>query len=127
SDADLRRLAQRLSEAHFGGRARPTSVTWSSRQNRRWGSCTPSEGSIRISRRLQGMPIWVLEAVLVHELAHLFVPGHGPDFQELVHRYPRTERARGFLEGVAHAQDWKLDLDDDEPAGGEPREEGRAG
>lgn len=114
SDRDLMRLARRLSEEHFSGQASPLSVTWSSRQNRRWGSCTPSDRTIRLSHRLQGMPSWVLEAVLVHELAHLFVPGHGPAFQELVNRYPRTERARGFLEGVAHAQDWKLDLEGDE-------------
>jgi len=39
----------------------------------------------------------------VHELAHLLVPGHGPDFWELVGRYPRSERARGYLEGIAAA------------------------
>jgi hypothetical protein len=47
------------------------------------------------------MPPWVIDYVLVHELVHLLVPGHGADFWALVARYPRTERAKGFLEGVA--------------------------
>ena len=76
---------------------RPLSVVWSDRQMKRWGSCTPSAGRIRISRRLATMPEWVLDSVLVHELAHLAVPGHGKDFKALVARYAPTERARGYL------------------------------
>ena len=49
------------------------------------------------------MPSWVLDYVLVHELAHLRVPGHGPKFWALVDRYPRTERARGYLDGISAA------------------------
>ena len=58
------------------------------------------------------MPDWVLDYVLVHELAHLVVPGHGPQFWSLVDRYPRTERARGYLEGVAAATGWAIAEDD---------------
>jgi hypothetical protein len=57
------------------------------------------------------MPHWVRDYVLVHELAHLLVPGHGPDFWALVQRYPRTERARGYLDGVSAAA--QLELEDD--------------
>jgi predicted metal-dependent hydrolase len=39
----------------------------------------------------------VLDYVIVHELAHLVVPGHGRKFWGLVDRYPRAERARGWL------------------------------
>jgi len=84
--------------------ATPLSVAWSTRQNGRWGSCTPADGTIRLSNRLQGMPDWVIDYVLVHELAHLLEAGHGPRFWELVGRYPRTERARGYLEGIAAAE-----------------------
>jgi hypothetical protein len=67
----------------------PSKVEWSDRQQSRWGSCDPGDGVIRVSRRLAGYPVWVL--------AHLAVPDHGPRFQALVARYPRAERAVGFL------------------------------
>ncbi|KAF0651429.1 hypothetical protein K701_02710 [Streptomyces fradiae ATCC 10745 = DSM 40063] len=102
-DAELVERAERLSGQYMGGRARPASVRWVTNQNTRWGSCTPAEGSIRLSHRLQGMPEYVVDYVLLHELAHLLVPGHGPDFWRLLDAYPRTERARGYLEGVAAA------------------------
>lgn len=122
SDVELAARAAELSERYLGGRARPTSVRWSTQQGRRWGSCTPSEGSIRISTRVRGMPRWVLDYVLLHELAHLLQGGHGPEFWALVDAYPRTERARGFLEGFAFATDAKgtappePDPDDGAPA-----------
>ncbi|MFF6775929.1 M48 family metallopeptidase [Streptomyces sp. NPDC012637] len=102
-DRELTERAAQLSEQYFDGRARPASVRWVTNQNTRWGSCTPSEGSIRLSHRLQGMPEYVVDYVLCHELAHLLVPGHGPRFWRLLEAYPRTERARGYLEGVAAA------------------------
>ncbi len=82
----------------------PTGVTWSTRQGHRWGSCTPATGTIRISDRLAEAPGWVLDYVLIHELAHLKVPAHNARFDALVGRYPRTERARGFLEGWSMAE-----------------------
>lgn len=103
-DAELMERAERLSAQYFDGRARPASVRWVTNQNTRWGSCTPVEGSIRLSHRLQGMPEYVVDYVLVHELAHLLVPGHGPGFWRLLEAYPRTERARGYLEGVVAAE-----------------------
>ncbi|MCX4780936.1 M48 metallopeptidase family protein [Streptomyces sp. NBC_01264] len=103
-DAELAERAGRLSEQYFGGRARPRTVRWVTNQNTRWGSCTPAEGSIRLSHRIQAMPEYVVDYVLLHELAHLLVPGHGPRFWELLEAYPRTERARGYLEGVVAAE-----------------------
>lgn len=116
SDDRLATRAAELSRRYLGGQARPTSVAWSTNQGRRWGSCTPSDGTIRISDRVRGMPGWVLDYVLVHELAHLIHHGHGQDFWAAVAAYPRTERARGFLEGYAYAADLPQgedDLDDD--------------
>ena len=49
------------------------------------------------------MPDWVIDYVLLHELAHLVVPSHSPAFWTLLSRYPKTERARGYLEGVSAA------------------------
>jgi predicted metal-dependent hydrolase len=72
-------------------------------QNGRWGSCTPDDATIRISHRIQEMPDWVIDYVLLHELAHLVVPSHNAQFWELVNRYPKAERARGYLEGISAA------------------------
>lgn len=105
TDEELMALARELSSTYLDGRAQPRSVTWSTRQNRRWGSCTAATGEIRLSARMQGMPDWVVRSVLVHELAHLLAEGHGPAFRALVDRYPHTARADAFLEGVAWAQD----------------------
>lgn len=102
-DDELAERAERLSEQFLDRRAIPDTVRWVTNQNTRWGSCTPAEGRIRLSHRLQGMPEYVVDYVLLHELAHLLVPGHGPDFWRLLEAYPRTERARGYLEGVVSA------------------------
>jgi predicted metal-dependent hydrolase len=75
----------------------PTTIRWVDNQNSRWGSCTPVDGSVRLSSRLATYPEWVVDYVIVHELAHLVEPNHDPRFWELVNRYPRAERARGFL------------------------------
>jgi predicted metal-dependent hydrolase len=117
-DVELTRRAAVLSERFLEGRARPSSVRWVTNQNTRWGSCTPAEGTIRLSHKLRQMPTWVVDYVLVHELAHLLVAGHGPRFWQLVEAYPRTERARGFLEGVALTAglDLSPDADGDDPA-----------
>jgi predicted metal-dependent hydrolase len=111
TDEALQQRALELSRRHLDGLARPSSVRWVANQNSRWGSCTVSDRTIRLSHRLQGMPSWVIDYVLVHELAHLLVPGHGADFWDWVDRYPRTERARGYLEGVSAAAG--LPWDDD--------------
>jgi predicted metal-dependent hydrolase len=102
-DEALAERAVELSERYLGGRALPRGVRWVSNQNSRWGSCTPSEGTIRLSHRLQGMPEYVVDYVLLHELAHLIVPDHGDRFWALLEAYPKTERARGYLEGVVAA------------------------
>lgn len=85
----------------------PRSIEWSGRQVHRWGSCTPATGTIRISERLSRYPSWVLDHVIVHELAHLVEPNHSPAFHALVARYPRAERAEGFLAAVSlgHARE----------------------
>jgi predicted metal-dependent hydrolase len=104
-DAALSRRAAELSARHLAGAAVPVSVRWVATMRTRWASCTPADGTIRLSARLQEMPTWVQDYVLVHELAHLIEPGHGARFWRLVDSYPRTERARGYLDGVSAAAD----------------------
>lgn len=104
TDNDLHDRAVRLAGRYYPDHpaaARPTTVRWVNNQNGRWGSCTPADGSIRVSERLLVMPDWVIDYVLLHELAHLVVANHGPEFWALVNRYPKAERARGYLEGVS--------------------------
>jgi predicted metal-dependent hydrolase len=74
----------------------PESIGWSS-MDTQWGSCTPARRTIRLSTKLATFPRWVLDYVIVHELSHIAVPDHSANFWKLVHRYPRTERARGYL------------------------------
>lgn len=112
SDADLVSRCRELSREYLDGGAVPTSVAWVTNQNSRWGSCTPATGEIRISHRLRGVPAWVLDYVLVHELTHLLVAGHGPRFHAFVDRYPHTERAKAFLEGISFAMTHKADEQD---------------
>lgn len=102
-DTQLAQRAEALSRRYLDGLASATSVRWVTNQNARWGSCSPDERSIRLSTRLQGMPSYVIDYVLLHELAHLLIPGHGSEFWEWVQRYELSERARGFLEGVTAA------------------------
>lgn len=103
TDVALAGHAAVLSGLYLGGRAVPTSVRWVSNQNSRWGSATPSEGSIRLSDKLRPMPQWVIDYVLLHELAHLLVAGHNAAFWKLLDAYPETQRAKAFLEGVSFA------------------------
>ena len=112
-DADLARRAAELSTRYLDGQARPVSVRWVSNMRTRWASCTPADRTIRLSRTLLDMPAWVQDYVLLHELAHLLESGHGPRFWSLVERYPRTERARGYLDGVSAAANLTIDDEDE--------------
>ena len=99
-DEGLHARALALADRYLDG-VRPSAVRFSSRMTQRLGSCTPTEGTIRISEEVAGFPAWVRDYVLLHELAHLRVPDHSPAFHQLLSRYPRAERARGWLEGYA--------------------------
>jgi hypothetical protein len=97
-DDDLTARAVALSERYLLG-VRPTSVKWVTNQTARWGSCSYHSGDIRLSHRLRVVPEWVLDSVIVHELAHLAHPDHSPAFHALADRYPRHADAGLFLAG----------------------------
>lgn len=103
TDAGLHERAMYLSRTFLGGQAVPTSVQWSTRQVHRWGSCTATDGTIRLSARLQGAPQFVIDAVLVHELAHLLHSDHSTEFYELANKFPRQRDAELFLKGMTFA------------------------
>ena len=97
SDTKLEVIAKSLNRRYFDGKLQWQSVKWVTNQKKRVGSCTHSNRTIRISHHVAAMPAFVRDYVIVHELAHLAEPNHGPAFWKLVRRYPRTERARGYL------------------------------
>lgn len=112
SDQALHQRCRELSKRYLGGKAEPVSVRWVPPMRTRWASCTPADRTIRISNRLQDVPGWVLDYVLVHELVHLIVPGHDERFWRLCSNYPKTERAIGYLEGLTAAGNGdQLELD----------------
>jgi predicted metal-dependent hydrolase len=94
-EVDLTQRARRLASRY--GLPHPSSIRWVDNQEQRWGSCTPGDGSVRISSRVASEPGWVVDYVIVHELAHLIEPRHGRRFWSLVARYPKSELARGWL------------------------------
>lgn len=97
---------------------RPAEIRWVANQAHRWGSCTPDRGEIRLSDRMADFPTWVIDHVIVHELAHLVERGHGPRFRALVARNPLGERAEGYLLAKAGGTDPDVDpLAGDEPDG----------
>lgn len=96
SDAWLLERAQLLNQHYFDGALPIQAVSYSARQRRRFGTCFPDRGEIRISERLKRVPYWVLDYVLLHELTHLAEAGHTKRFHELLARYPLAERAKGF-------------------------------
>lgn len=102
SDERLAERARRLNERHFENRLRWKSIGFADMQ-RLWGSCTFTQGEIRIAQRAASLPDWVLDYLLMHELAHLIHSDHGPAFHALEDRYPLTERARGYLLALDHA------------------------
>jgi predicted metal-dependent hydrolase len=97
ANGELERRAQQLNRRFFAGRLTWEGICYVTNQGRRYGSCSIASRTIRLSDRLAEMPVWVLDYVIVHELAHLMVPDHSPAFWRLVSRYPLTERARGYL------------------------------
>lgn len=50
----------------------------------RWGTCVPARGRIWLNLALLARPPALLEYVVVHELAHLREPSHGPAFRSLM-------------------------------------------
>ena len=108
SEEDLEARARELNRRYFEGKLSWQSIRYVTNQTKRFGSCTPGYGTIRISHQVEHMPAWVRDYVLVHELAHLVEPNHSRTFWDLVNRYPKAERARGYLIGVGIASDEEI-------------------
>lgn len=63
----------------------------------RWGSCTVRD-NINLNWRLIKAPMFVVDYVIAHELAHLLEPNHTPRFWNIVKtQVPTMEKARAWL------------------------------
>ena len=82
---------------------RPSSIAWRGMRER-WGSCTSTDRTIRISDRLKGAPDYVLDYVLFHEAVHLQFFDHGPEFKALLSRFPLEAQAEAYLSGYEAAE-----------------------
>ena len=101
ADSVLELRARELNKRYFNGELSWVQISYTTEQNARtFGICNTEKKTIRISDRLREMPKFVHDYVVVHELAHLKVPTHGPEFWKLVNRFPKTERARGYLMAI---------------------------
>lgn len=98
TDPELFQRCRELWRLYFPGPCPLVAARWSDRQERIHGSCTTATAEIRVSTRLLKFPGWVLDYILVHELAHLLEPSHNRRFWDLVRQYALAERARGFLQ-----------------------------
>ncbi|MFT5269738.1 MAG: putative metal-dependent hydrolase [Acidimicrobiales bacterium] len=102
TEASIDLMARARSLARIYKLPVPGEIKWVMNQNTMWGSCSFNDGVVRISSRLVNVPGWVLDYVILHEITHLVEPNHGPEFHRLMERYPKAERAEGFLDAVAH-------------------------
>jgi hypothetical protein len=99
-DAALEERARVLAEL-YNDEVMPSSVRWVTNQQARWASCSPASREIRVSSRLRQCPEWLIDAVLVHELAHLQEADHSAKFYEIANRHPRQYDSGLYLDGYA--------------------------
>jgi len=103
NDADLERRAREINQTYFDGELRWHTIRWVSNINHSLGTVTEGgsgDGDIRISDQIKLWPQWVIDYVIAHELVHRKYPNHSAEFWAYLGRYPLTERARGFIDGV---------------------------
>lgn len=76
----------------------------------RWGSCTP-RNNVNLNWRLIKAPMFVIDYVIAHELAHLLEANHTPRFWGLLRAHtPRMESAKAWLQENGQELDdgWSL-------------------
>jgi predicted metal-dependent hydrolase len=97
-----------INKKYFGGDIQWNAIRWVSNMTNRLGSCTnggSTDGHIRLNDKIINWPQWVVDYVIAHELVHRLHSNHNKEFwRYLTESYPRTERARGFIQGVGFAE-----------------------
>lgn len=101
AEDDALTLAHKIAE-RFPTKPVVAQVQFVTTQQARWGSYSSASRTIRLNAALREMPRWVLEAVVAHELTHVFHQNHGPEFWKLLRRVcADVDRADAFLAGVS--------------------------
>ena len=96
---EIERRVRELNERHFG---RTIQAVKLSDTYTRWGSCS-TLGNVNLSTRLLLAPQEVLDAVIIHELAHLVEANHSARFWAEVERVlPDYEMYDEWLETYGH-------------------------
>ncbi len=110
---DLVALFEQLNEKYFSGQLERPHIAWSSRAWRRQFGCyDPGPNQIVLNRRMDrpGVPQFVVEYVLYHEMLHVKHPtrrsgcsliSHSPEFRAEENRYEHFGTARKFLDRMA--------------------------
>lgn len=94
SEAELYRRYEKFSLDYFDGATPPVhevTIEWSARLTSAAGKCYPSEKIIRLSTHYHAKFSEDVDATLLHEMIHLLVPNHGPEF----YRWMERIKARG--------------------------------
>ncbi|MGB9435246.1 MAG: SprT-like domain-containing protein [Candidatus Acidiferrum sp.] len=110
---DLATLFQQLNQRYFGGQLERPHIGWSTRSWRRQFGCyDPGPNQIVLNRRMDrpGIPQFVVEYVLYHEMLHVKHPtrrsgcsllSHSPEFRAEEKRFAQFKIARKFLDHLA--------------------------
>jgi predicted metal-dependent hydrolase len=100
SDQELLDRAEYLSANYLFSAAQPKSVAWSEKLTSAWGICNPLHQTINLATRLKGLPQYVIDYVLLHELVHLVCTNHGKEFDSFMKLFEKKERAEGYLDAL---------------------------
>jgi hypothetical protein len=114
---DLEKLFDQLNAKYFETSLRRPHIGWSTRSWRRQFGCyDPGPNQILLNRRMdrEGIPQFVVEYVLYHEMLHVKHPtrrsgcslvSHSREFREEEKRFEEFERARRTLDQLALGRD----------------------
>lgn len=70
------------------------------RMKKRWGSCS-SSGTVLLNTELAKAPVHCIDYVIMHELCHLKVPQHRPEFYNLISKFmPDWKKRKERLEKI---------------------------
>lgn len=86
-----KRLVRLTAQSAFNG-LRPTAL-WVRTMRTRWGSCS-ARGRLLLNPMLIVLPTSLIDYVIAHEVCHLRVPTHGPEFERLLGRVMPDWRER---------------------------------